>query len=156
MKNIILSSIGTATFFIVLCLPFFIHYPMNDNYLLLYPISLGIGVVAAVACIFSFIKGNGFRFCLPDYLFLTLVAYYIVMTTLCSLPTGKWPLPFFPCPFGSAHASFCRTVLFPGNGYWAVWLPFGDCCSCMVICPPTTIFLPLPDHSTISVLIPAT
>ena len=110
-----MSLIGAATFLTMLCLPFFIHYPMNDNYLQLYPISLGIGVVSVVACIFSFVKGNGFRFCLPDYLFLALVAYYIMRYDY-TLQLANWKVAFallsVPLWFGSriilSHRSVSR------------------------------------------------
>ena len=103
-KGIIMSLTGAGAFLAMLCLPFFIHYPMNDNYLQLYPISLGIGVVSVVACIFSFIKGNGFRFCLPDFLFLALIAYYIIRYDH-TLQLANWKVTFallsMPLWFGS-------------------------------------------------------
>lgn len=114
-KGIIMSLTGAGAFLAMLCLPFFIHYPMNDNYLQLYPISLGIGVVSVVACIFSFVKGNGFRFCLPDFLFLALIAYYIIRYDY-TLQLANWKVAFallsVPLWFGSriilSHRSVSR------------------------------------------------
>lgn len=99
-----MSLIGATVFFIMLCMPFFIHYPMNDNYLQLYPVSLGIGVMAVVALVFSFIKGNCFRPCLADYLFMAMVAYYILRYDY-TLQLANWKIGFallsLPLWFGS-------------------------------------------------------
>lgn len=112
-KGAIMSLIGASAFFLMLCLPFLIHYPMNDNSLQLYPVSLGIGVVAIVAFVFSFVKGNGFRFCLPDYLYLTLVAYYIIRYDY-TLQLANWKVAFallsIPLWFGSRIILSHRSV----------------------------------------------
>lgn len=93
MKKLTMSLIGAATVFTVLCLPFFIHYQMNENYLQLYPISLGTGIASIIACIFSFIKGNRFHFCIPDYIFLTLIIYYIARYDY-TLQLANWKVIF--------------------------------------------------------------
>ena len=76
-KSVFLSILITVIFSVMLCSAFFVRYSIYDNYLLLFPISLGICLVSVVA-FFSFMARNRrFRISVPDMLISILVVYYI-------------------------------------------------------------------------------
>lgn len=77
-KTVILSLIVTIAFCIVSCSTF-IHFEMNDNYFQLLPMSVGVGIVAAIAFLSCVVKRNhSFHFTLPDALLCVIVAYYVI------------------------------------------------------------------------------
>ncbi len=76
MKHIILSTGITLFICVMLCSTFFVRYDMFDNYLLLFPLSVGIGLVSIVAFFTFMIQRNAFRFSGPDILITVLVVYY--------------------------------------------------------------------------------
>lgn len=74
----IVASIGvTLCICGMLCSSLFIPYDMFDNYLLLFPVSLGICLITVVAFFVFLIKRNGFGMSVSDILMSVLIIYYV-------------------------------------------------------------------------------
>lgn len=74
----IVPSIGvTLCICGMLCSSLFIPYDMFDNYLLLFPVSLGICLITIVAFLIFLIKRNGFGISVSDILMSVLIIYYV-------------------------------------------------------------------------------
>ena len=76
-KSITISIVSTFVFCGVLCSTF-VNYGANDCYFLLFPLMVSIGVTSLLAFILSILKGNNFRFKLPDVLITAGVFYYLM------------------------------------------------------------------------------
>lgn len=76
-KSITISIVSTFVFCGVLCSTF-VNYGVNDCYFLLFPLMVSIGVTSLLAFILSILKGNDFRFKLPDVLITAGVFYYLM------------------------------------------------------------------------------
>ncbi len=61
----------------VLCSTF-INYGANDCFFLLFPFAVSVGAASLLALVWSVLKGNSFRFTLPDGLITAGVTYYII------------------------------------------------------------------------------
>ena len=76
-KSITISIVSTFVLCGVLCSTF-VNYGANDCYFLLFPLVVSIGVTRLLAFILSILKGNNFRFKLPDVLITAGVFYYLM------------------------------------------------------------------------------
>lgn len=75
IANILLTFLGILFFCTVLCSTFF-PFRMNDNYILLLPLSLSIAFISVFSLCMSMMRKNYFRFSIVDFLFVVLVIYY--------------------------------------------------------------------------------
>lgn len=91
--KIISSVAATLAICGMLCSNFFTRYNILDNYLQLFPISLGIGLITIVAFFTFLIKRNEFRISAPDILISVLVIYYIARYDY-ELQLANWKIIF--------------------------------------------------------------
>lgn len=90
----IISSVAvTLAICGMLCSNFFTRYNILDNYLQLFPISLGIGLITIIAFFAFLIKRNGFRISAPDILISVLVIYNIARYDY-ELQLANWKIIF--------------------------------------------------------------
>lgn len=115
-------SVGITLFICgMLCSTFFIRYDMLDNYFLLYPAFIGVGLVTGIACLSFLIKRNGFRLSVPDVLLSVSVIYYLARYDY-ELQPANWKIIYavlllilwFAVRILLTNIAVSRTVLFGG------------------------------------------